>query len=86
MVVAANDLKVKGVQVFENLLKIFDEVLVSVRGKNKYVVVDIARYERLREFELEHALKEVRAEIAAGKSRTMTAQEHLDEIEHALRD
>ncbi len=86
MVVAANDLKVKGVQIFEHLLKSFDEVLVSVRGRNKYVVVDIDRYERLREFELEHALQEVRAEIAAGKSRTMTAQEHLDEIEHALRD
>ncbi len=86
MVVAANDLKIKGVKIFENLLQSFDEVLVSVRGKNKYVVVDIDRYEQLRELELEHALREVRAEIAAGKGRTMTAQEHLDDIEHALRD
>ena len=86
MVVAASDLKTKGVQVFDNLLRSFDEVLISVRGKKKYVVVDIDRYEHLRELELEHALKEVHTEIAAGKSRVMTAQEHLDELERALRD
>jgi len=84
MTVAANDLKVKGVSLFEKLLDSLDEVLISVRGKNKYVVVDIERYEKLREYELEHALREVREEIKSGASRPMSAQEHIEAVRREL--
>lgn len=48
MVVTANELKTKGVSLLETLLNKRDEVMVSVRGKSKYVVVDIERYSHLR--------------------------------------
>ena len=63
MVITANDLKVKGVSVIENLLEKLDEVLISIRGKNKYVVVDMERYNYLRACELEKALRDTHEEI-----------------------
>ena len=86
MTVTANDLKVKGIGILESMLRTLDEVLISVRGQSKYVVVDIQRYEYLRECELEHAYTQVQQERAEGKSRIMTAQEHIAEIEDALQD
>ena len=86
MTITANDLKIKGVGILESMLGKLDEVLISVRGQSKYVVVDIERYEYLRECELEHAYAEIQKERAEGKSRVMTAQVHIEEIEDALRD
>ncbi len=86
MVISANDFKIKGVSLLDNLLSTLDEVLISVRGKNKYVVVDMARYEYLRECELEQAYRDVQADIKARKSKTMSAKEHLKELDNALQD
>ena len=86
MTIAANDLKVKGVSLFDTLLASLDEVLISVRGKNKYVVVDMERYERLREYELEHAVREVQSEIDAGEATRMSAQEHIEAVRRELDD
>jgi len=86
MVIPANDLKIKGVSVIESMLEKIDEVLISIRGKNKFVVVDIERYNYLRECELETALKESKKERANGKSRILTSEEHFKELDYALRD
>lgn len=56
--VAANDLKVSGVQAIASALAEDSEALISVRGKHRYVVMDIARYHQIRELELEAALRE----------------------------
>ena len=85
MVVTANELKTKGVSLLETLLNKRDEVMVSVRGKSKYVVVDIERYSHLRELELEQAYREVKEDLRQGRARTMTADEHLKELDDALR-
>jgi hypothetical protein len=84
MMITANDLKVKGVSILDTMLDKLDEVLISVRGQNKYVVVDMERYEYLRECELEHAYRQVQADIEAGKSQTMTAKAHIEAVENAL--
>jgi len=86
MIITANDLKVKGVTVLDSMLKRLDEVLISVRGKNKYVVVDMERYAYLRECELEKAYREVQEDMKSGRYKTMTAQEHIEELENALHD
>ena len=86
MIISANDLKVKGVTLLDSLLNTLNEVLISVRGKNKYVVVDMARYEYLRECELEQAYRDTQEDIKNGNSKTMTAKEHLQEIDDALQD
>ncbi len=69
MVIPANELKIKGVSVIEAMLDKLDEVLISIRGKNKYVVIDMNRYNYLRKCELEKALRDVREDIENGRSR-----------------
>ena len=63
----ANDLKIKGVAAIEAVLAKRPEAIVSVRGKDRFVVMEIAQYHYLRECELEAALAETRADIAAGR-------------------
>lgn len=84
MIISANDLKVKGVSVLESMLGKLDEVLISVRGKNKYVVVDIERYEYLRECELEQAYREVQEDIKNGNYDTKSVEEHMKELRNAV--
>lgn len=65
--VAANDLKVSGVKAIERALAEDSEALISVRGKRRFVVMDIDRYQQIREAELEIALNEARADVKAGR-------------------
>ncbi len=41
--ITANEVKTKGVSLFTDLLDKFDELVINVRGKNKFVVLDIAK-------------------------------------------
>ncbi len=63
----ANDLKTKGIAAIEAVLENRPEAIVSVRGKDRFVVMEIAQYHYLRECELEAALAETRADVAAGR-------------------
>lgn len=84
MIISANDLKTKGISVLEGVFEKLDEVLISVRGKNKYVVVDIERYEYLRECEIEQAYRDVKEDIGNKNSTVQTAKEHMKELRDAL--
>jgi predicted transcriptional regulator len=63
----ANDLKTRGIAAIEAVLAERPEAIVSVRGKERFVVMEIAQYHYLRECELEAALAETRADIKAGR-------------------
>lgn len=76
----ANDLKTKGVAAIEAVLSERTEAIVSVRGKDRYVVMEIAQYHHLRECELEAALAETRADIAAGRSVKESAAAHVKRV------
>jgi hypothetical protein len=65
--ISANDLKTKGIAAIELALTRSPEATVSVRGKDKFVVMELAHYHYLRECELEAALVQTRADIAAGR-------------------
>ena len=41
--------------------------MISVRGKDKYVVMDLAHYHHLRECELDAALAQSRSDVEAGR-------------------
>ncbi|CAG1023457.1 hypothetical protein DOJK_02367 [Patescibacteria group bacterium] len=75
--VNANDLKVKGVSAIESALADEQELLITVRGKPRYVVVDVDYYQHLRECELENAVQQAKADIAAGQYITESAEEHI---------
>jgi PHD/YefM family antitoxin component YafN of YafNO toxin-antitoxin module len=75
--ISANELKTKGVAAIEAMLAEHSEAIVSVRGKDRYVVMGIAQYNYLRECELEAALAETRADVAAGRFVQESAEAHL---------
>ncbi|MDR9467065.1 type II toxin-antitoxin system Phd/YefM family antitoxin [Marinospirillum sp.] len=84
MIVSANDVKTKGVTFLGKLLKNADELIINVRGKNKYVVLDIERYQAFRQQELDLAHLLTMREIEEGRYKTQTAKEHAEELMNAL--
>lgn len=76
----ANDLKTKGVAAIEAALAERPEAIVSVRGKDRFVVLEIAQYHYLRECELEAALAETRADIAAGRYVKDSPEAHVERV------
>ena len=85
-VVTANELKTKGIASIEQLLQDAQEVIISVRGKPRYVVMDIAHFDYLRERELEAAWAESRADVAAGRYRRESAEDHVARLSTELND
>lgn len=79
----ANDLKTKGVAAIESILAEHSEAIVSVRGKERFVVMDIEQYHYLRECELEVALAEARADLAAGRFVQESPEEHVARVKSA---
>ena len=79
--ISANELKTKGVAAIEAMLAQHSEAVVSVRGKDRFVVMEIAQYNYLRECELEAALAETRADMAAGRAVQESAEAHLARLE-----
>ena len=53
---------------------------MSVRGKARYVIVDIEKYARMREYELAAALQEARADVDAGRHTTESEAEHMQRV------
>lgn len=76
----ANDLKTKGIAAIESVLAERPEAIVSVRGKDRFVVMDIAQYHYLRECELEAALAETHADVAAGRFVKESAAAHVKRV------
>ena len=79
--ISANDLKTKGISAIERALSQAPEAIVSVRGKDRFVVMDMAHYHYLRECELDAALAQTRAEMAAGRTVQESPEAHLARLE-----
>jgi PHD/YefM family antitoxin component YafN of YafNO toxin-antitoxin module len=82
--ISANDLKTKGVSAIESVLAMQTEAVISVRGKERFVIMDLEHYHYLRECELEAALAQTRADIAAGRFVKESADEHLTRLKASL--
>ncbi|WLD58950.1 type II toxin-antitoxin system Phd/YefM family antitoxin [Salinispirillum sp. LH 10-3-1] len=76
----ANELKTKGISAVEARLKVDEEVIISVRGKDLYVVMDVEKYAKLREYELTIALQEAKADVEAGRYVTESVAEHMKRV------
>ncbi|MEQ1485764.1 type II toxin-antitoxin system Phd/YefM family antitoxin [Methyloglobulus sp.] len=79
--ISANDLKTKGIAAIEVALGDSSEAIVSVRGKDKFVVMEIAHYHYLRECELDAALAQTQADLAAGRFVKESPEAHLERLE-----
>jgi hypothetical protein len=80
----ANDLKVRGIAAIEEALTHQTEATISVRGTQRFVVMDMAHYHYLRECELEAALVQSRSDLAAGRVVQETAEAHMTRLEVML--
>ena len=78
--ITANELKTKGVSVVENALRSDDEAIITVRGKDKYVIIDMNKYNKLRDYELEIALLEARADVAKGRVQHESVAAHMKRV------
>ena len=78
--ITANELKTKGVSAIEKILKVQDEVAITVRGKVKYVVMTVEEYDRKRETEFDLAFIETQKDIAAGNFVEESAEEHVNRV------
>jgi len=78
--ITANDLKTKGISCLEESLHHSPETIITVRGKEKYVVMKIDQYQYLREMELEAALFEVQQDIEKNQFTTETVDDHVEDI------
>ena len=79
--ISADDLKTKGISAIEFALSTAPEAIVSVRGKDKFVVMDMAQYNYLRECELDAALAQTRADLAAGRMVQESPEAHLSRLD-----
>ncbi len=82
--ITANDLKTRGVVAIEELLATQPEAMISVRGKERFVVMDVAHYHYLRECELDAALAQSHADRAAGRVVVESAAAHMARLEAML--
>ncbi len=80
--ISANELKTKGIAAIEAALGESPEAIVSVRGKDKFVVMDIAHYHYLRECELDAALAQTHADLAAGRFVKESPEAHLVRLDN----
>ncbi len=80
----ANDIKVRGIAAIEEALADQTEATISVRGTQRFVVMEMAQYHYLRECELEAALVQSRADVSAGRAVQETANAHMRRLETML--
>ena len=80
--ITANDLKVRGITAIDELVLDSNEVVITVRGRQKYVILPIEEYNQLREFELDAAIQEAQKEYKEGKCYPGSIEEHLKRVQH----
>jgi len=78
--ITANQLKTKGVSAIEHNLAENRELVITVRGKETYVVMDLDQYNYLRECELEAALHQTKADYQDGNFITESVEDHIKRI------
>jgi|AntAceMinimDraft_11_1070367.scaffolds.fasta_scaffold93069_2 bifunctional DNA-binding transcriptional regulator/antitoxin component of YhaV-PrlF toxin-antitoxin module len=78
--IAANDLKTKGIKVFDEALENLDRIGITVRGKGKYIMMRVEDYDELREAQPDYTLKKVKQGIKDRNYVTETAEEHMKRL------
>ena len=80
----ANDLKTRGVAAIEAVLAERQAAIISVSGKVRFVVMEIAQYHYLRECEQVAALAETHADITAGLFMKESPAAHIKRMKRSF--
>jgi len=78
--VSASELKKKGIALLDDCVNQEEGAIITVRGRSKYVIMDMNAYNRFREYELEAALIETRKDLAAGRFVAERVEDHIQRI------
>lgn len=78
--ITANELKTKGVTILNAETADGSEVIITIRGKSRFVVVPIEKYNYLRECELEAALLESQKDLKEGRLVKESVEKHIKRI------
>ncbi len=78
--ITANDLKTKGVSAIQKNLADNHELVITVRGKDKFVVMDMEHYNYLRECELDAALHKAQTDYKEENFITESVEDHIKRI------
>jgi hypothetical protein len=80
--ITANELKVKGITAIDDVTSNGFEAIITVRGKQKYVVMTMEEYNKLREFELEAAIIQSETDMKNGKYKKGSVENHIKRLEN----
>ncbi|MBC8256968.1 MAG: prevent-host-death protein [Candidatus Marinimicrobia bacterium] len=80
--ISANDIKTKGIGIIKEALKNEPESIITERGRERFIVLDLKRYNQLREYELEAALQESIHEVENGEYIEETVEEHVKRLKN----
>ena len=80
--VSAGELKKRGISLLDDIAGDHEGVIVTVRGKSKYAVLDMNTYNRFREYELDAALAETKRDLAEGNFVEDSVEDHLKRIQN----
>ena len=78
--ITANQLKTKGVSAIQNNLLKDQELVITVRGKEKFVVMDMKHYNYLRECELDAALHQAKVDYQSKNYIKENVDAHIKRI------
>ena len=78
--ISANNLKTQGISAIAQALADSPEAMVSVRGHDRFVVMDVEHYRYLRECERTAALVESQADLAADRYINESVDAHMKRL------
>ena len=81
--ITANELKTKGISALEPIIKDHKAAMITIRGKMRYVIMDMQTYNYLRECELEAALMETRRDL---KNKDVFEESVADHIKRIINE
>lgn len=84
--ITAQELKTKGASILQEKAKKYQETFITLRGQKSFVVITVEQYNHFRECELEAAIKESEADLAAGRFVEKTVKEHIKDLKKSLKN
>ncbi|HCE47018.1 MAG TPA: prevent-host-death protein [Lentisphaeria bacterium] len=82
---SANELRTRGISTLHLLNGEIEEAMITVRGREKYVVMAVEQYNYLRECELEAFLLETKKDLEDGSVILENVTKHIRRIKGTLK-
>jgi len=78
--ITANELKIKGIAAIEKAIQEGNEAIITVHGKQKFIIISLEDYNQLHEKELTAAVIEAKDDLENGRFYIESVQEHMNRL------